>query len=99
MATRSFGALLDSGADASFMDAQYANDLGVTTVPLEQQLKASSLDGRPLWYITHLTTPLFLIASGDQCNERVHSVLSVCWNHLSIFIPHWCWLLLRQSEG
>lgn len=50
--------LIDSGADASFMDKGLAWEFGLGSVPLERLVWATSLDGRPLWYISHRTTPV-----------------------------------------
>lgn len=50
--------LIDSGADANFMDQQLAERLSPDFVQLERSLKAISLDGAPLWYVRHWTTPV-----------------------------------------
>lgn len=55
------GVLLESGADANFIDSQLAEELGLEFVLLESRLRATSLDGRALWYVTQHTTPVRVV--------------------------------------
>ena len=54
-------ALIDSGADESFLDWGLAKRLGLEAKTLETPIKASSLNGHELFTITHATEPVLLI--------------------------------------
>lgn len=45
--------LADSGADASLMEAQLVERLGLSRIPLPSAVEATALDGRRLWRVTH----------------------------------------------
>ncbi len=62
-------ALIDSGADASFMDVQLAQKLNLTSVPLPEPINASALDGRLLCIVTHVTSPVTLSFSDSHTEE------------------------------
>lgn len=59
-------ALLDSGADESFMDTTLAAQAGITSEPLDVPLKANALNGHLLAHVTHRTKPVPLILSGNH---------------------------------
>ena len=50
--------LVDSGADANFMDYGLAKRMGLPRQPLSQSLHARALDGRLLCKVTHHTPPV-----------------------------------------
>lgn len=50
--------LIDSGADANFMDSGLARRLGLSSTKMCTDLKATSLDGRTLWHVSHQTSPV-----------------------------------------
>ena len=54
----SLEALIDSGADESLLDWGLAKQLGLETQCLDNAIKASSLNGRELFTITHVTEPV-----------------------------------------
>uniref|UniRef100_A0A8P4GD59 Retrotransposon gag domain-containing protein n=1 Tax=Dicentrarchus labrax TaxID=13489 RepID=A0A8P4GD59_DICLA len=56
--TVSLGVLIDSGADESFMDWDFAQKLNVKTEPLSLPLEASALDGSFIFKVTHVTEPV-----------------------------------------
>ena len=60
------GAYLDSGADDSFIDGEFASQAGISLVPLDISLPAQALDGHPLGPITHRTEVLSLSLSGNH---------------------------------
>lgn len=62
-------ALIDSGADESFIDAALASQLDLPTVGLDQPLRASALDGRLLANVTHRTVPVHILLSGNHQEE------------------------------
>ena len=53
-------ALIDSGADESLMDEGLAKRLGLAIKKLERPVKATSLNGKELFTITHATKPVSL---------------------------------------
>lgn len=56
----SVGALIDSGADESFMDWGLARKLKLCE-PLTSPLEAKALDGRLLFKVTHVTQAVKLV--------------------------------------
>ena len=59
-------ALVDSGADDSFLDIDFARQAKIPLILLEKPLTANALDGRLLAHVTHQTTPVSLILSGNH---------------------------------
>uniref|UniRef100_A0A8C6M2A9 Gypsy retrotransposon integrase-like protein 1 n=1 Tax=Nothobranchius furzeri TaxID=105023 RepID=A0A8C6M2A9_NOTFU len=59
-------ALVDSGCEQSLIDPQLIRDWDIPTVPLQEPMTVSSLDGRSLSTISHRTAPLQLRASGNH---------------------------------
>ncbi len=53
-------ALIDSGADANFMDISLAKKLNLSFVCLDSSSSAIALDGRAMCLVTHCTSPLTL---------------------------------------
>ena len=91
-------ALIDSGADESFIDLQYARRVGLPMSPLRRPLPASALNGHPLGPITHRAHPITLTVSGNHvesiCPYIIHSpgtpfILGRPW--LELHTPHVCW--------
>lgn len=71
--TLSHAALIDSGADESFIDWRLAKRLGLNVVPLLRPLVAKALDGRLLCRVTHRTRPLqLIIANGHTESLSFH---------------------------
>ena len=71
--TLSHAALIDSGADESFIDWRLAKRLGLNFVPLLRPLVAKALDGRLLCRVTHRTRPLkLIIANGHTESLSFH---------------------------
>uniref|UniRef100_A0A669C7S5 Reverse transcriptase domain-containing protein n=1 Tax=Oreochromis niloticus TaxID=8128 RepID=A0A669C7S5_ORENI len=64
--THSLKALIDSGAEQSFIDASLAKKLGLTIEPLPHALRASSLNGQRLPDVTHVSEPVTLCLSGNH---------------------------------
>lgn len=67
--------LIDSGADDSFMDLNFACQAGLQTVSLECPLVANALDGRHLAKVTQKTEPVELIISGNHREKLDQTVL------------------------
>ncbi len=59
-------ALLDSGAEESFLDRTLVHQLQIPTTMLHHTIPVSALDGQSLSDITHSTAPLTLITSGNH---------------------------------
>ena len=66
---RKTSALLDSGAEESFLDATVAAQWGVPLVEVSKPLVASSLNGQRLGRITQATRPLTMKISGNHQEE------------------------------
>lgn len=94
--------LIDSGADDSFMDSTFADQLGLKSIPLDCPLVANALDGRPLATVTHKTVPVELVISGNH-REKVsfnllhspHSAVILGLPWLRLHNPHFDWLTCK----
>lgn len=62
-------ALLDSGAEASFLDAKLAESWGIPAEPLTKSLSAWTLKGQHMALINHRTPPVSLFVSGNNHEE------------------------------
>lgn len=58
--------LIDSGAHTNFVDKGLVREFGLGLVPLERPLHVTSLDGRPLWQITHRITLVSIVFSNGH---------------------------------
>lgn len=52
--------MVDSDADANFMDTNIARKIGLEFVPLQNRLKTTSMEGALQWEVTHQTTPVLM---------------------------------------
>lgn len=68
--THSLQALVDSGAEQSFIDAALAKKLNITLHALPDPLAVTALSGQRLSDITQITEPLSLTLSGNH-SERI----------------------------
>uniref|UniRef100_A0A3P9JFM0 Gypsy retrotransposon integrase-like protein 1 n=1 Tax=Oryzias latipes TaxID=8090 RepID=A0A3P9JFM0_ORYLA len=59
-------ALIDSGAEQSFIDCSLVTKLDLPIEPLDHPVKAAGLGGQVLTRITHRTKPVHLITSGNH---------------------------------
>uniref|UniRef100_A0A3B3HPV2 Gypsy retrotransposon integrase-like protein 1 n=1 Tax=Oryzias latipes TaxID=8090 RepID=A0A3B3HPV2_ORYLA len=59
-------ALIDSGAEQSFIDCLLVSKLSLPIEPLDHPVKAAGLGGQLLTRITHRTKPVHLITSGNH---------------------------------
>ncbi|KAF7648310.1 hypothetical protein LDENG_00158670, partial [Lucifuga dentata] len=57
---------IDSGADVSFIDEELVLQLGIGREPLPRPVPANALDGHRLGTVTHLTSPVQLLLSGNH---------------------------------
>lgn len=81
------GALIDSGADESFLDCELAQQMDIETVPLDYSLQAKALNGYLLAQVTHQTVPVLLRTSGNH-QERIKLHIIDCpQNPLVLGIP------------
>lgn len=67
--THSCKALIDSGAEQSFLDAVLANKLGLPLVLLRKPLQVSTLNGSLLAEITHRMQEITLVLSGNHVEK------------------------------
>ena len=94
----SLPALVDSGADESFLDAQLVASAGISTQPLTAPLNARGLNGKLLARVTHVTEPLHLVLSGNH-HEMIqfhvmsspHTPLVLGQPWLKLHNPHMDW--------
>lgn len=71
------GTFIDSGADISLIDEDLARQLEVGVVPLSHPVLASALDGHLVGTVTHHTTPIHMIMSGNHLETiQVHIIKS-----------------------
>lgn len=85
--------LVDSGVNACFMDSTLARMLGLTSTPLPDQLRATSLDGSFLWEVSHQTSPITML-TGDSHVEEITSFEYSSPSHswLRLHNPHIDWV-------
>ena len=60
-------ALIDSGADANFIDANLAQQFNIPVTSVEKPCQARALDGRSIGLVTQSTVPIKLRVSGNHC--------------------------------
>lgn len=66
--------MLESGADANFMDSELARSLRVQLTLLPAPLRTMYLDGSFLWEVTHKTCPLHMTLNKTD-SEDVHFLI------------------------
>lgn len=59
-------ALIDSGAEQCFLDTNLVKQMGIMLEPLQEQVKICALNGNLLAHVTHQTTPVHLVVSGNH---------------------------------
>ena len=93
--TLSVGAIIDSGADGNFLDAELAQSAELPLVTLESPLTVSALDGHSLGPLTRRSRPLKMTISGNHVEEidfyilktpQAPLILGRPW--LELHIPH-----------
>ncbi|XP_077065610.1 uncharacterized protein LOC143718435 [Siphateles boraxobius] len=62
-------ALLDSGAEANFLDFTLAQTLGLPIATLKNTIAVSALNGQELPAITHCSHPLTFVTSGNHTEQ------------------------------
>ena len=72
----SVGALVDSGADDCLIDYEFANQAGISLVPLPTPLSVQALNGSHLGNVTQQTVPLSLVISGNHVEVIQFKVLN-----------------------
>lgn len=90
--------LIDSGSDASIIDGGVARQLGLGREPLLQPVPARALDGHVLGTITHQTSPVHLMISGNHHEtiqfhilDCLHPPLILGYPWLRLHNPHIDW--------
>ena len=83
---RKTSALLDSGAEESFLDATVAAQWGFPLVEVSKPLVASSLNGQRLGRITRAHSPLKMRISGNHQEEI--SLLIIDTPHSPVVLGH-----------
>ena len=93
--SRKASALLDSGAEESFLDTATAARWGVPLVEVSRPLVANSLNGQRLGRITQATIPLKLRISGNHQEEI--SLLILDTPHSPVILGH-PWLAKHRPK-
>ncbi len=76
---RSLAVLIDSGADACIIDEGLVRQLGLQRVPLSGPVSARALDGHVLGTVTHQTTQVPMLLSGNHYElAQFHILNSPC---------------------
>ncbi|KAL1021133.1 hypothetical protein UPYG_G00009230, partial [Umbra pygmaea] len=88
-------ALLDSGADDSFIDDEMVQQMGIATMPLQRNIEARTIDGRLLSKISLRTEPLTLQISGNHFEDC--SFLVIHSPHVPIVLGH-TWLVRHNPQ-
>jgi len=63
-------ALVDSGAEGNFLDFSFAKHLHIPIITLDHRISVKALNGQSLPSVTHSTTPITFITSGNH-TERI----------------------------
>ena len=91
--TRKTSALLDSGAEESFLDAEAAARWGIPLVEVSHPLVANSLNGQNIGRITKATVPLHLLISGNH--QETITLLIIDTPHSPVIHP---WMVMHSPE-
>lgn len=68
--SQTLATFIDSGADGNIMDESLAMQFGQEEVPLDTPIPAKALDGHLLGTVTHQTSPVHMLLSGNH-NETI----------------------------
>lgn len=93
--THSCDALIEPGAEQSFVDETLAYKMGLPVVPLPEALKVSALNGSPLASVSHCTQEITLTLSGNHI-EWICLVLFKA--HDTPLVLGFCWLQQHNSQ-
>lgn len=88
----SHNALIDSGADANFIDIGLAKKLNLSPVCLDTPSSATALDGRLMYLVTHRTSPVTLTFPDAHSEEISFHVYNAPQHPLVLGYP---WLVLH----
>ena len=80
---------IDSGSDINIIDEELARQLNIQRVPLPHPSPACALDGHLVGTVTHQTTPLHLLLSGNHHETIQFHILK---SHRLPFILGFPWL-------
>uniref|UniRef100_A0A8D0CUG7 Gypsy retrotransposon integrase-like protein 1 n=1 Tax=Sander lucioperca TaxID=283035 RepID=A0A8D0CUG7_SANLU len=88
-------ALVDSGADESFLDRELAKQMVLDTIPMDRPLQAKGLNGQLLTRITHQTVPVCLRVSGNHQENIQFHIIDCPQTPLVLGIP---WLIKHNPH-
>lgn len=94
-ATHPIQALVDSGADESFIDSQFVSLNNIPTEKIHETKKVFAIDGRVLTTVTHRTVPMFLRVSGNHSEQISLYVIPSRSSPLILGLP---WLRLHNPQ-
>ena len=89
------GVLIDSGADESLMDWGLAKKWNCGVIPLTQPLKASALDGRLLFTVTHCTMPIEVTVNATHTEHMTFHLFDSAQHPLILGYP---WLVKHNPH-
>jgi len=93
--TLPLSALIDSGAEDSFVDCELAKQLGLNLEALLEPLTAYALNGKSISKVTQQTQPVTLLISGNHREEIQLKVISAPATPLVLGYP---WLRTHNSH-
>lgn len=88
-------ALVDSGADESFIDSQFVSQANIPSEPLPKPKTVFGLDGKVLACVTHRTVPVALLVSGNHHELISLNIISSPSSQLVLGLP---WLQLHNPH-
>ena len=88
-------ALIDSGADESFIDRQVAIQMNIDLMPLDCPLQANALNGLPLARVDSKTVPVTVILSGNHHEEIQLHIIDCPQTPLVLGLP---WLQIHNPQ-
>lgn len=80
-------ALVDSGAEDNLLDVELAKQLGCTLILLERPIPAVALDGKAFAEVTHKTSSLRLVISGNHQEQISFHLISAAQTPLVLGFP------------
>lgn len=88
-------ALADSGAEDNLLDERLAAQVGCKLQSLGKPIKATALNCKILTEVTHCTTPIKMVLSGNHHEEISFHIIHA--PHSSLFLSH-PWLKLHNPH-
>ena len=88
-------ALIDSGAEDNLIDHGFALQLGCEMLPLERAIPAIALNGKCFVQVTHQSSPVHLLISGNHHEYIQFKIISDLHSPVVLGFP---WLILHNPQ-